>query len=145
MNQSRRMAKYMKESIVKRLNDIILTKLLKSLSSSCILLPFWIPSLLTNLPACSAFRIPFKKMLMNQSSEYWYIGSIIARSYVQKNRICVRTATGMYWLRVTSMSFSVCSATITFAWKFTKSKCISPLIGNADQSGSKYGVCLKWL
>ena len=53
---------------------------------------------------------------MNHSSEYWYIGSMLARSVVQKKSICVLTATGMYLLLVASMSFSVCSAICTLAW-----------------------------
>ena len=52
-------------------------------------------------------------MLMNHSREYWYMGSMLERSVVQKKRSCVRTATGMYSLRVTSISRSVCSASTT--------------------------------
>lgn len=69
----------------------------------------------SNLPALSALLIPPRKMFMNHSNEYWYIGSIFAMSATQKNRIWVFTATGMYWLLVMSISFSVCSATNTFA------------------------------
>ena len=53
---------------------------------------------------------------MNHSREYWYMGSMLERSVVQKNRSCVRTATGMYLLRVVSISCSVCSASNTLAW-----------------------------
>ena len=41
----------------------------------------------------------------------------MARSDTQKKRIWVRTATGMYSMRVRSMSFSVCSAILTLAWE----------------------------
>ena len=47
---------------------------------------------------------------MNHSREYWYMGSMLARLVTQKKRICVFTATGMYLLRVVSISCSVCSA-----------------------------------
>ena len=47
---------------------------------------------------------------MNHSREYWYMGSMLARLVTQKKRICVFTATGMYLLRVVSISRSVCSA-----------------------------------
>ena len=66
-------------------------------------------------PARSAFAMPFKNIVMNHSSEYWYIGSMLARSATQKNRICVFTATGTYKLLVSSMSFSVSSAMVTLA------------------------------
>ena len=66
-------------------------------------------------PDCSALCMLPRKMEMNHSREYWYMGSMLARSVVQKKRICVRTATGMYRLRVASMSFSVCSADATLA------------------------------
>ncbi|RNA15348.1 hypothetical protein BpHYR1_010791 [Brachionus plicatilis] len=56
----------------------------------------------------------FKNILVNHSSEYWYIGSMLAKSLTQKNNICVLMATGTYSLRVASMSFSVCSDTTTF-------------------------------
>ena len=52
---------------------------------------------------------------MNHSREYWYMGSMLERSVVQKKRSCVRTATGMYSLRVASISRSVCSASTTLA------------------------------
>ena len=54
-------------------------------------------------------------MLMNHSREYWYMGSMLERSVVQKKRSCVRTTTGMYSLWVTSISRSVCSASTTLA------------------------------
>ena len=68
------------------------------------------------IPDFSALAMPLRKIVMNHSSEYWYIGSILERSETQKNRIWVLTATGMNWLRVTSMSLSVCSAIRTFDW-----------------------------
>ena len=45
------------------------------------------------------------------------MGSMLARPVVQKNRSWVRVATGMYLLRVSSISSSVCSASATFAWR----------------------------
>lgn len=69
------------------------------------------------LPALSELAMPERKMLRNHSREYWYMGSTLARSDTQKKRIWVRTATGMYSMRVRSMSFSVCSAILTLAWR----------------------------
>ena len=54
-------------------------------------------------------------MVMNHSKEYWYMGSMLERSVVQKKRSCVRLATGIYLLRVWSISNSVFSASATFA------------------------------
>ena len=68
---------------------------------------------------------------MNHSREYWYMGSMLARSVVQKNRSCVRVATGMYLLRVSSISSSVCSASATFAWEREKRGC-GRVIGGRD-------------
>lgn len=42
--------------------------------------------------------------LINQVSEYWYIGSIRAKSVVQKYNIDPRTATTRYKCLVASMS-----------------------------------------
>lgn len=67
------------------------------------------------LPALSELAMPERKILRNHSREYWYMGSTLARSDTQKKRIWVRTATGMYSMRVRSMSFSVCSAILTLA------------------------------
>lgn len=47
---------------------------------------------------------------MNQVSEYWYIGSMLARSEIQKNRMEECVATGLYPFRVSSISFSVAVA-----------------------------------
>lgn len=71
------------------------------------------------LPALSELAMPERKMLRNHSREYWYMGSTLARSDTQKKRIWVRTATGMYSMRVRSMSFSVCSAILTLAWGYS--------------------------
>ena len=57
-----------------------------------------------------------RKMLMNHSREYWYMGSMLERSVVQKKRSCVRVATGMYLLRVLSISSSVFSASATLSY-----------------------------
>ncbi len=59
----------------------------------------------------------FRNIVMYHSSEYWYMGSMLERSVVQKKRSCVRVATGMYLLRVWSISTSVFSASITLAYK----------------------------
>ena len=75
-----------------------------------------------NLPALSALAIPPRNILMNHSREYWYMGSMLARSATQKKRIWVLTATGMYRLRVTSISLSVCSAITTLACKIEEIK-----------------------
>ena len=74
----------------------------------------------SGLPALSELAMPERKMLRNHSREYWYMGSTLARSDTQKKRIWVRTATGMYSMRVRSMSFSVCSAILTLAWGCSK-------------------------
>ena len=64
-----------------------------------------------NIPDFSALAILLRNIVMNHSREYWYIGSILAKSVTQKKRICVLTATGIYLLLVMSISCSVCSAT----------------------------------
>ena len=37
-----------------------------------------------NIPDCSAEAIELRKMVIYHSSEYWYMGSILDRSVVQK-------------------------------------------------------------
>lgn len=71
--------------------------------------------LLQSSPALSAEAMELRKMVMNHSNEYWYMGSMLERSVVQKKRSCVRLATGMYLLRVWSISSSVFSASATLA------------------------------
>ena len=44
---------------------------------------------------------------MNHISEYWYIGSMLARSVMEKKRMEAWAATGWYPLRVSSISLSV--------------------------------------
>ncbi len=39
------------------------------------------------------------KRLTNQGSEYWYMGSMLARSVMQKNRIAVYAPQGSYAAR----------------------------------------------
>lgn len=78
------------------------------------------------LPARSELAMPERKMLRNHSREYWYMGSTLARSDTQKKRIWVRTATGMYSMRVRSMSFSVCSAILTLAWRCSRGVVVRP-------------------
>lgn len=78
------------------------------------------------LPALSELAMPERKMLRNHSREYWYMGSTLARSDTQKKRIWVRTATGMYSIRVRSMSFSVCSAILTLAWRYSRGVVVRP-------------------
>ena len=70
---------------------------------------------LYSTPDGSAEAMELRKMAMNHSREYWYMGSMLDRSVVQKNRSCVRVATGMYLLRVLSISSSVASASATLA------------------------------
>ena len=53
------------------------------------------------------------KRLMYQVREYWYMGSMLARSAMQKNRMEEWTAIGVYPMRVSSIFFSVSSA---IAW-----------------------------
>ena len=50
------------------------------------------------------------KRLMYHVREYWYIGSMLARSAMQKNRMDEWTAMGVYPIRVSSIFFSVSSA-----------------------------------
>lgn len=73
-----------------------------------------------DLPALSELAMPERKILRNHSREYWYMGSTLARSDTQKKRIWVRTATGMYSMRVRSMSFSVFSAILTLDYGVKK-------------------------
>ena len=51
--------------------------------------------------------------LMNQVSEYWYIGSMLAKSAIEKNSTAECTAIGVYPIRVLSIFCSVSSA---MAW-----------------------------
>ena len=52
---------------------------------------------------------------MNQTREYWYIGSMLAKSEIQKNRIEACVATGRYPFLVWSISNSVAAATSCLA------------------------------
>ena len=52
---------------------------------------------------------------MNQVNEYWYMGSMLARSLTQKNITVEWTATGLYPILVSSITFSVSLATCCFA------------------------------
>ena len=70
----------------------------------------------THIPDCSADAMAFKKIPIYHSSEYWYMGSMLERSVVQKKSSWVRVATGMYLLRVMSISCSVFSASATLAY-----------------------------
>ena len=45
---------------------------------------------------------------MNQSSEYWYIGSMLASEAMQKKSSDVRYDTGLYPSRASSILISVC-------------------------------------
>ena len=75
------------------------------------------PEIITphQIPAFSANAMELRKMVTYHSSEYWYMGSMLERSVVQKNSSWVRVATGMYLLRVSSISLSVCSWSATLA------------------------------
>lgn len=57
-----------------------------------------------------------KKRPMKDDREYWYMGSTLARSLMQKKSSEDRTATGRYCSLVASMSLSVCSASATLPW-----------------------------
>ena len=48
-----------------------------------------------------------EKSLTNHCNEYWYIGSINAKSKIQKNMIDALYATGLYPYRASSICFSV--------------------------------------
>lgn len=48
--------------------------------------------------------------LMNHANEYWYIGSMLARSAIEKNSTVEWIAIGLYRIRVSSIFASVCSA-----------------------------------
>ena len=52
---------------------------------------------------------------MNQLSAYWYMGSMLARSDKQKNRMEEYSATGLYPNRVVSISCSVALAIACFS------------------------------
>lgn len=62
-----------------------------------------------------ASSMPLTNRLMNQDSEYWYMGSTMARSEMQKKSSDARSATGRYSSRVSSICFSVTSASATLA------------------------------
>ena len=55
----------------------------------------------------SAFSIALQNRLTNQTSEYWYMGSMDARSEIQKNRIPQWTAIFVYPILAASIFFSV--------------------------------------
>ena len=63
--------------------------------------------------AAVEFSSPESKRPRNHWSEYWYIESTSARSLAQKKRSDPRNAVGRYFSRVTSISFSVFSASVT--------------------------------
>mmetsp|Transcript_27061 Transcript_27061/g.59042 ORF Transcript_27061/g.59042 Transcript_27061/m.59042 type:complete len:249 (+) Transcript_27061:49-795(+) len=54
--------------------------------------------------------------LMNQARLYWYMGSTMLRSLMQKNSTAAWMATLRYTSRVVSISASVCSLSVTFLW-----------------------------
>eukprot|EP01137_Pigoraptor_chileana_P024725 Opistho-2@93109 len=58
----------------------------------------------------SLSRMDATKRLMNQLSEYWYIGSTLVRSAMLKNSVDECLAIGRYPSRVASIFFSVSSA-----------------------------------
>ena len=59
----------------------------------------------------SEFSMEFTNRLINHGSEYWYIGSMLARSAMEKNRTEECCAIGLYPILVSSIFFSVTSAT----------------------------------
>ena len=48
--------------------------------------------------------------------EYWYIGSMLARSIIEKNKIDALKATGLNFSQVQSISHSVYSLSISLCW-----------------------------
>lgn len=68
------------------------------------------------VPDLSALAMPAINIEINHSNEYWYIGSIIAKSATQKNNICVFLDTGIYKDLVSSISASVVSAIATLIY-----------------------------
>lgn len=77
---------------------------------------FKFPSLCSSTVDFSLLLIDCTYKLMNQTKEYWYIGSIFASSEMQKNSTEECFDTGMYWLRALSISFSVTAAIFCFSW-----------------------------
>ena len=59
----------------------------------------------------SEFSMEFTNRLMNHGSEYWYIGSMLPRSAMEKNSTEECCAIGLYPILVSSIFFSVTSAT----------------------------------
>lgn len=55
-------------------------------------------------------KLTVKYKFINHVREYWYIGSMFARSEMQKKRMDECTATGRYPFLVSSISFSVVAA-----------------------------------
>lgn len=58
----------------------------------------------------SEASIEFTNRLINHGSEYWYIGSMLAKSAMEKNRTDECCAIGLYPSLVSSIFFSVTSA-----------------------------------
>jgi hypothetical protein len=53
--------------------------------------------------------------LMNQVSEYWYMGSMLARSAMEKNKMVEWTAMGVYPIHALSILISVSSVMACFS------------------------------
>lgn len=71
--------------------------------------------LICNSSDFSELSMDMTKRLMNHVREYWYIGSILARSAIEKNRMDEWIEIGRYSMRVASIFFSVSSATACFS------------------------------
>ncbi len=65
---------------------------------------------------------------MNQTSEYWYMGSIFAKSLIQKYKTDECSATGKYPWRVVSIS----------TWVFSATSCLAEISSELQVNISSY-------
>ena len=72
-----------------------------------------ITHLISSFSDRSELSIELMNKLINQDNEYWYIGSMFAKSAMVKNKFVEWMAIGLYPKRARSIFFSVSSAT---AW-----------------------------
>ena len=71
---------------------------------------FNIPICFSTSVHCSLSVIALTKRSINQLREYWYMGSMMRRSLMQKKRVAALKATGRRLSRETLISFSVIAA-----------------------------------
>ena len=71
---------------------------------------FNIPIRFSTSVHCSLSVIALTKRSINQLREYWYMGSMMRRSLMQKKRVAALKATGRRLSRETLISFSVIAA-----------------------------------